>query len=126
MHSYQIGRFTTNTNIIAEKTLDFAVRIVNLQKHLTSVRKEHVLSQQILRCGTSIGANVAEAQRGQSTPDFAAKMCIALKEASETEFWLCLLYRTNYLTKVQHDSLMADLHEILRLLTSICKKTNPF
>ena len=111
-------------NIIAEKTLDFAVRIVNLQKHLTAEKKEYALSKQILRCGTSIGANVAEAQRGQSTPDFAAKMCIALKEASETEYWLRLLYRTDYLSKQQYDSLLADLSEILRLLTAICKKTN--
>ena len=114
-----------NNNIIAEKTLDFAVRIVNLQKHLVTEKKEYVLSNQVLRCGTSIGANVAEAQRGQSTPDFAAKMCVALKEANETEYWLCLLFRTDYLTQVQYDSIITDLHEILRLLTSICKKTNP-
>ena len=114
-----------DNNIIVEKTLDFAVRIVNLQKHLVYEKKEHVLSRQVLRCGTSIGANVAEAQRGQSTPDFATKMCVALKEANETEYWLCLLYRTNYLTKLQYDSITADLREILRLLTSICKKTNP-
>lgn len=114
-----------SNNIIAEKTLDFAVRIVNLQKHLVAEKKEFVLSRQILRCGTSIGANVAEAQRGQSTPDFATKMCIALKEANETEYWLCLLYRTDYLTQAQYESVLADLREILCLLTSICKKTNP-
>ena len=114
-----------DSNIIAEKTLDFAVRIVNLRKHLVSVKKEYTLSQQILRCGTSIGANVAEAQRGQSTPDFATKMCVALKEANETEYWLQLLYRTNYITQREYDSISSDLCEILRLLTSICKKTNP-
>ena len=112
-------------NAIADKTLDFAVRIVRLYQFLSSEKKEYVLSKQLLRCGTSIGANVAEAQRGQSTPDFATKMCIALKEANETEYWLHLLYRTNYLTQVQYDSILSDLSEILRLLTSICKKTNP-
>ena len=114
-----------DNNIIAEKTLDFAVRIVNLQKYLTSEKKEHTMSKQLLRCGTSIGANVAEAQRGQSTPDFAAKMCVALKEANEAEYWLHLLYRTDYLNQVQYESILFDLREILRLLTSICKKTNP-
>lgn len=110
---------------VAEKSLDFAVRIVNLRKYLTEDKKEYILSKQLLRCGTSIGANIAEAQRGQSTADFASKMCIALKEASETEYWLRLLIRTNYLTQEQYDSLSKDLSEILRLLTSICKKTNP-
>lgn len=109
---------------VMEKSLDFSVRIVNAYKYLNNEKKEYVMSKQFLRCGTSIGANVAEAQRGQSTPDFASKMCIALKEASETEYWLHLLYRTDYLTKEQYESLLADVQEILRLLTSICKKTN--
>lgn len=112
-------------NIIAEKALNFAVRIVNLQKYLSAEKKEHTMSKQLLQCGTSIGANVAEAQRGQSAADFAAKMCIALKEANETEYWLHLLYRTDYLNQVQYESIITDLREILKLLTSICKKTNP-
>ena len=107
-----------------QKSLDFAVRVVNAYKHITANKKEYVITKQFLRCGTSIGANIAEAQRGQSTPDFASKMCIALKEASETEYWLHLLYRTDYLTKEQYESLLTDVQEILRLLTSICKKTN--
>lgn len=111
-------------NAIVDKTLDFAVRIVKLRKYLVSKKKEYVLSKQILRCGTSIGANVAEAQRGQSTSDFASKMCIALKEANETEYWLRLLHRTEYISQIEYDSLYADLLEILRLLTSICKRTN--
>ena len=114
-----------DNNIIAEKALDFAVRIVNLQKYLTAKKHEYVLSKQLLRSGTSIGANVAEAQRGQSTPDFATKMCVALKEANETEYWLQLLYRTNYITQREYDSITSDLREILKLLISICKKTNP-
>lgn len=111
-------------NAVMEKSLDFAVRIVQVRKFLTKEKQEFILSKQLVRCGTSIGANVAEAQRGQSTPDFASKMCIALKEAGETEYWLTLLVRTNYITKKQYESLMTDLKELLRMLTSICKKTN--
>lgn len=110
---------------VAEKSLDFAVRIVNLRKYLTEDKKEYILSKQLLRCGTSIGANIAEAQRGQSTADFASKMCVALKEANESEYWLRLLYRTDYLTQEQYESLFADLSELLKMLTAICKKTNP-
>ena len=73
-------------NIIVAKSLNFAVRIVNLYKHLTKNEQEYVMSKQLLRCGTSIGANVAEAQRGQSKADFHAKMSIALKEANETQY----------------------------------------
>ena len=90
---------------VAEKSLEFAVRIVNVHKHLASSKKEYILSKQLLRAGTSIGANIAEAQRGQSTADFAAKMSVALKECSETEYWLQLLYRTDYLTQKQYESL---------------------
>ncbi len=110
--------------ITAEKSLNFAVRIVNVRKYLVAEKNEYIMSKQLMRCGTSIGANVAEAQRGQSTADFTAKMCVALKEANETEYWLKLLYRTEYLTQEQHQSLDEDLHELLRLLTAICKKTN--
>lgn len=108
-------------NIIAEKSFLFAIRIVNLQKYLVNQKREYVLSKQILRCGTSIGANVSEGIRGQSRADFAAKMAIALKEASETSYWLKLLCATDYITQEQCDSLLADLSELLALLTSICK-----
>ena len=108
-------------NIISEKSFEFSVRIVNLVKHLRSSKKEFILSKQILRCGTSIGANIAEAQRGQSTADFAAKMTISLKEANETQYWLRLLFRTNYISEKEYNSLNADLDEILSLLTAICK-----
>ena len=111
-------------NAVMDKSLAFAVRIVKLRKFLMQEKQEYILSKQLLRCGTSIGANIAEAQRGQSTPDFAAKMCVALKETGETEYWLKLLFRTNYLTGKQYDSLTADLLEIMRMLTVICKKTN--
>lgn len=111
-------------NISVQKSFDFAVRTVNLYKHLTEKHKEYVISKQLLRSGTSIGANVAEAQRGQSKADFVAKMSIALKEANETEYWIELLYRTDYLNQVQYDSLKADINELLSILTSICKTSN--
>ena len=109
---------------VMEKSLDFAVRIVNVARYLSSRKKEYTLSKQLLRAGTSIGANIAEAQRGQSTADFAAKMSVALKECSETEYWLQLLYRTEYLTQKQYESLYNDIHELLKMLTAICKQVN--
>ena len=108
-------------NVIVEKSFDFAVRIVNLRKYLTREHKEFVLSKQLLRSGTSIGANVSEAQRGQSKADFTAKISIALKEASETEYWIKLLYRTEYLSKEQFESLNGDIQELIGLLMAICR-----
>lgn len=109
---------------VVEKSLDFAVRIVNVRKYLAAQKREYIMSKQLLRCGTSIGANIAEAQRGQSKADFIAKMSIALKEASECEYWLRLLCRTNYLNQEQFDSLHKDVRELLRLLTAICKTSS--
>ena len=111
-------------NVIETKSFDFAVRTVNLYKHLTDNKKEFVLSKQLLRSGTSIGANVTEAQKGQSIADFNAKMNIALKEANESEYWIRLLYRTEYLTKEEFNSIEKDIKEIIAILVSICKKTN--
>ena len=113
-----------NENISVEKSFDFAVRVVNLHKYLTQEQKEYVMSKQLLRCGTSIGANVSEAQRGQSMADFAAKMNIALKEANEAEYWLRLLYRTEYLSKSQFESMYADIQELLGILIAICRTSN--
>ena len=113
-----------NQNISVVKSLDFAVRIVNLYKYLTQEYKEFVMSKQLLCCGTSIGANIAEAQRGQSMADFASKMNIALKEASESEYWLKLLYRTGYLQKTQFESLDRDVAELISILTAICRSAN--
>ena len=115
---------TMSYNIIVEKSFDFAVRIVNLHKYLTREHKEFILSKQLLRSGTSIGANVSEAQRGQSKADFTAKMSIALKEASESEYWIKLLYRTEYLSKEQYNSLNTDIQELIGLLTAICRTSN--
>ena len=111
-------------SIVEKKSFDFAVRTVNLYKYLTDNKKEFVLSKQLLRSGTSIGANVTEAQKGQSKADFNAKMNIALKEANESEYWIRLLYRTEYLTKEEFNSIEKDIKEIIAILVSICKKTN--
>ena len=108
-------------NIIMRKSLAFSVRIVHLQQYLTEQKKEYVISKQIYKCGTSIGANVAEAQRAQSTADFVSKMKIALKEANETQYWLQLLWETRYLQQKEFDSIHGDLVEILKILTAICK-----
>ena len=111
-------------NAIEEKSFEFAVRIVNLYKYLTSEKKEYVLSNQLLRSGTSIGANVAEAERGQSRPDFNSKMNNAIKEANESYYRSRLLYRTEYLSEKEFSSLEHDVNEIISILVSICKKTN--
>ena len=111
-------------NIIENKSFEFAVRVVKLYQHLTENKKEFVMSKQLLRSGTSIGANVSEAQKGQSKADFNMKMNIALKEANESDYWLRLLYRTDYLTKQEFESIQKDTKEIIAILVSICKKTN--
>ncbi len=111
-------------SIIEIKSFDFAVRTVNLYKYLITEKKENILSKQLLRCGTSIGANVSEAERGQSKADFNSKLNIALKEANETYYWLRLLHQTDYLTDKEFKSLEADVNEIISILVSICKKTN--
>ena len=113
-----------NENIIETKSFDFAVRIVHLYKHLTKTKCEFVMAKQLLRCGTSIGANVAEGEKGQSKADFNAKMNIAMKEANETYYWLRLLHRTGYLNEKEFLSIQKDIREILAIITAICKKTN--
>ena len=108
-------------NVIIEKSFAFSVRIVNLYKYLSQSKNEYVISKQLYRSGTGIGANIAEAQRVQSTADFVAKMKIALKEANESQYWLKLLYETKYITDKEFDSIHSDLLEILKILTAICK-----
>lgn len=105
-------------NIIKDKTFEFAKEIVYLYKNLTE-NKEFVLSKQLLRSGTSIGANVREAEHAQSKADFIHKMSIALKEANETEYWLDLLFETKYLSVEEFQSIKNKNIEILKLLTSI-------
>jgi len=108
-----------SNNIIQEKSFVFAVRIVNLYKYLCEEKKEFVLSKQVLRSGTSIGANVEEAIGGQSDKDFFAKLTIAYKEARETVYWLKLLFATDYLNKEQTESLLKDAEEICKILGKI-------
>ena len=110
-----------NENIIEKKSFEFAVRVVNLYKYLTNEKKEYVLSKQLLRSGTSIGANVSEAQKAQSDADFTAKLYISLKEANETEYWLKLLYKTDYLTEQEFESIEKDINEIISILMTITK-----
>lgn len=106
---------------IHEKSIDFAIRCVNLYKHLTSDKKEYVLSKQMLRSGTSIGANIRESKNAQSNADFINKLSIALKEADETQYWFEVLYRTDYINEQRYISLNSNLNEIIALLTSIIK-----
>ena len=108
--------------MIKAKTLDFAVRIVKFYKYLCDEKKEFVMSKQILRSGTSIGANVSESRNAQTDPDYLTKMNIALKEADETQYWLELLYRSEYITETEYKSLHEDIREIVAILVSIVKK----
>ena len=108
-------------NVSVEKSFAFSVRIVNVYKYLTKEKGEYVLAKQLVRCGTSIGANVAEAQRAQSKADFIAKMSISLKEAYEAEYWIRLFHKTDYLTKEEFESLEKDVLELISILISICK-----
>ncbi len=106
---------------IQDKSFCFAIRIVNLCKYLQETQKEFVLSKQLLRSGTSIGANVAEAQQAQSKADFVHKVNIALKEAYETNYWLRLLHATEYLNSKEYESIITDCSELEKLLIAITK-----
>lgn len=112
---------SADDNIIAAKTKQFAIRIIRLSNYLRDEKKEYVLSKQILRSGTSIGANVREGIRGQTDPDFYSKMNIALKETEETGYWLELLHETDCLNGDEFDSLYSDYLEIARILMAISK-----
>ena len=112
-------------NAIEEKSFQFAVRVVKLCRYLRDEKKEFILSKQLLRAGTSIGANIAESQQAQSRPDFISKLCIALKEASETNYWLRLLRATDYLSETEYRTMIVQCKELERLLTSILKSTKP-
>ena len=98
-------------NVLKDKSYKFALRVVRLYKHLAEDKKEYVLSKQILRSGTSIGANISEGNQAQSRPDFVHKLSIAHKEAFETEYWLCLLRDAEYITGKQAESLIFDCNE---------------
>ena len=108
-------------NVIQKKSFAFAVRIVKLYKYLCEDKKEFILSKQLLRSGTSIGANVEEAIGGQSEKDFFAKLTISYKEARETHYWLRLLKATDYLSEQESQSLLSDAEELLKIIGSIQK-----
>ena len=108
---------------IKAKSAEFALRIVKLYKYLTQSKNEYVLSKQLLRSGTSIGANVAEAEYAQSKADYIAKMSISLKEANETVYWLDLLYKADYFIETEYNSIHSDAVELLKMLTSIVKNS---
>ncbi len=109
----------TKENILIEKSRNFAVRIINLCKYLDKSKCEKVVPKQLLRSGTSIGANVHEAKYAQSDADFVNKLSIALKEASETEYWLDIMFETKYLTEEEYNSISYDCKELCKLLISI-------
>lgn len=108
-------------SIVEDKAYKFALRIIKLNSYLIDVRREFIICKQLLRCGTSIGANVKEASQAESKEDFIHKLNIALKESSETEYWINLLYDSDFIDKKAYDSLLKDCSELLRLLTSIIK-----
>ena len=112
---------TRQENVVLNKSYRFAVRIMKLGKYLQQEQHEFVVSKQITRSGTSIGANIIEAQQGQSKADFIHKMSIALKEAKETNYWLRLLYESQYLSAEAFDSMITQCAELERLLVSIVK-----
>jgi len=108
-------------NVVLDKSKKFAIRIYNLYKYLCDNKKEYVLAKQLLRSGTSIGANLSEAQYSVSKKEFLVKAQISLKECAETEYWLDLLKETTLLTQTEYDSILKDCKDILRLLISITK-----
>lgn len=111
-------------NIISDKSKRFALRGIKLYKYLVTEKREYVLSKQILRSSTSIGANIREALRAQSKPDFYSKLNIALKEADETAYWLELLHESDYLSEKHFLSIYNDCEELVKLLVSITKTQN--
>ena len=114
-------------NILYQKAYLFAIRTVKLAQYLNQEKKEYVLSKQILRSGTAIGALISESKFAQSRPDFLNKLMIAFKEANKTKYWINLLHDTQYITKQMFESLLCDIKELIGLLVSITKsiKQNP-
>ena len=110
-------------SIVGEKSLAFGKRIAKCYRYLKDKKKESVISKQLLRCGTSIGANVREGLYAQSRKDFISKLNIALKEAGETDYWLDVIHSAEYFSDEEYESLRADNDELLKLLTSIIKTT---
>ena len=110
-------------NVVKNKSFAFALRIVKMYQFLCEQKKEFVLSKQLLRSGTAVGALVREAEQAESPADFIHKLAIALKEANETEYWIELLYQSNYIDETAYNSIKSDLTELMKLLISIIKTT---
>ena len=110
-------------SIVAVKSVSFAIRIINAYKYLCSEHKEYIMSKQLLRSGTAIGALVREAEHAESKADFLHKISIGLKEANETDYWLLILKETDYLNEIEYQSLKKDIEEIIRMLVSTVKTT---
>ena len=107
--------------LLEEKALSFAVRCVNLKKALLN-RQEYIISKQMMKSGTSVGANISESQSAQSDLDYISKLSISLKEARETKYWFDLLYRTDYIDEKEYLSLCSDVKEMIAMLTVLIKK----
>jgi four helix bundle protein len=110
-------------NVVVSKSYAFALRMIKAYKFLSAEQREFVLSKQMLRSGTAVGALIREAEYAQSKPDFISKMSIALKEANETEYWLMLLKDSGYISEKNFESAVADCKELIKLLTSIINST---
>jgi four helix bundle protein len=110
-------------NVVRDKSFQFALRIVKLYRYLKEEKKEYVLSKQILRSGTAIGALVRESQHAESKADFIHKLSIALKEANETDYWIELLFQSGYIEEISYRSIHNDIDELLSLLVAIVKKS---
>jgi len=108
-------------NILYDKSYTFSIRIVKLAQYLTKEKKEYILSKQIMRSGTAVCALVSESKFAQSRADFLNKLMIALKEANETQYWINLLFDTDYISDIMHKSLFKDSDEVISLLVSITK-----
>ena len=111
----------TQDNILIDKSIDFAIRMTNCYKYLMEEKNEYIMSKQMFRSGTSIGANIHEGVQAQSKADFVSKLGIALKEASETSYWLVILNKANYLDEKQYLSLKEDLDSMIRILVASLK-----
>lgn len=112
-------------NVVYDQSKAFALRIINLYKYLRDEKREHVMSKQVLRCGTSIGANISESQFGVSKAEFTLKLRIALREANETKYWIELLYASNFIEQAVAESLISDCNSIIFLLIRIIKTSIP-
>jgi four helix bundle protein len=110
-------------NVVKDKSFAFSLRVIKLYKFLTEQKKEYVLSKQLLRSGCSIGALIREAEHAESKADFTHKLSIALKEANEADYWLELLFKSDYIDAAGYNSVNEDVKELLKLLTSIVKSS---